>query len=76
MNTTASSTPTTVPTDAATGEAPSLYARRKKIHIRAVSGLFNDWRIALVILTQLIFYGTPWLEWNGRQAVLFHLVER
>jgi polyferredoxin len=30
----------------------------------------------LVWFTQILFYGLPWLEWNGRQAVLFHLVER
>ena len=27
-------------------------------------------------LTQLIFYGLPWLTWNGRQAVLFDLGAR
>ena len=26
--------------------------------------------------TQLIFYGSPWLTWNGRQAVLFDLGAR
>jgi cytochrome c oxidase accessory protein FixG len=29
-----------------------------------------------VLATQLVFYGTPWLEWNGRQAVLFDLGAR
>lgn len=53
-----------------------LYAARRKLYVRAVSGLFNNWRWALVWLTQLIFYGLPWLQWNDRQAVLFHLVER
>lgn len=24
-------------------------------------------------LTQLFFYGLPWLQWGGRQAVLFDL---
>ena len=54
----------------------SLYEVRKKIHIRAVTGLFATWRWALVWFTQLIFYGLCWLPWNGRQAVLFDLVER
>ena len=54
----------------------SLYEVRKKIHIRAVTGLFANWRWALVWFTQLIFYGLCWLPWNGRQAVLFNLVER
>ena len=47
-----------------------------KIQMRATSGVFTRWRWAMVWLTQLIFYGTCWLEWNGRQAVLFHVVER
>jgi len=54
----------------------SLYAIHQKIYPRAVQGWFNGWRIALVALTQIIFYGLPWLQWNGRQAVLFDLVDR
>src|SRR5205809_7829603 len=54
----------------------SLYEVRKKIYPRAVSGWFARWRVALVVFTQLLFYGVAWLPWNGRQAVLFHLVER
>ena len=26
--------------------------------------------------TQLVFYGLPWLQWNGRQALLFDLAAR
>lgn len=54
----------------------SLYAKQKKIYARSVSGWFAGWRWALVWFTQLIFYGLPWLEWNGRQAVLFDLLSR
>src|SRR5689334_22647606 len=54
----------------------ALYEVRKKIHPRAVSGWFAGWRWALVWITQIVFYGTPWLQWNGRQAVLFDLGER
>jgi len=54
----------------------SLYEVRKKIYVRAVSGWFAGWRVALVIATQLVFYGSPWLVWNDRQAVLFDLVSR
>jgi cytochrome c oxidase accessory protein FixG len=53
-----------------------LYEVRQKIYPRAVTGAFARWRLALVISTQLVFYGTPWLEWNGRQAVLFDLGAR
>ncbi len=54
----------------------SLYEVHKKIHPRAVSGVFATWRWALVWFTQLLYYGLCWLPWNGRQAVLFDLVER
>jgi cytochrome c oxidase accessory protein FixG len=49
---------------------------RSKIYPRSVSGIFARWRIAMVFVTQLIFYGLPWLQWNGRQAVLFDLGAR
>ena len=49
---------------------------RRKIYPRSVSGVFARWRIAFVFLTQVIFYGLPWLQWNGRQAVLFDLGAR
>ena len=49
---------------------------RSKIYPRSVTGYFARWRVALVIFTQLIFYGLPWLQWNDRQAVLFDLGAR
>jgi cytochrome c oxidase accessory protein FixG len=54
----------------------SFYAARKKLQVRSTTGTFATWRWVLVWFTQLIFYGLPWLEWNDRQAVLFHLTER
>jgi cytochrome c oxidase accessory protein FixG len=54
----------------------SLYEKQKKIYPRSVHGWFASWRWALVWLTQLLFYGVPWLTWNGRQAVLFELTSR
>ena len=54
----------------------SLYQAQKKIYPRSVSGLFSRWRWGLVLLTQLVFYGLPWLEWGQRQAVLFDLGTR
>ena len=49
---------------------------RRKIYPRSVSGRFAQLRILLVWLTQLLFYGLPWLSWNDRQAVLFDLGAR
>ncbi len=54
----------------------SLYEVRQKIYPRAVRGWFAGWRWSLVWLTQLVFYGLPWLQWNDRQAVLFDLASR
>ena len=58
------------------GKAEELYAAHKKIYVRSTSGSFARWRWILMWLTQIIFLGLPWLTWNGRQAVLLHLVER
>ena len=54
----------------------SLYQSDAKIYARGVSGWFNNWRWAMVFVTQLVFYGLPWLSMNDRQAVLFDLVSR
>jgi len=54
----------------------SLYAASKKIYPRSVEGIFAYWRWIFVALTQLIFYGLPWVEWGTRQAVLFDLASR
>ncbi|MFL6582574.1 MAG: cytochrome c oxidase accessory protein CcoG [Burkholderiales bacterium] len=54
----------------------ALYEIRKKIYPRAVTGTFALWRWLFVWGTQLVFYGLPWLPWNGRQAVLFDLAHR
>jgi len=54
----------------------SLYEAQKKIYPRSISGLFARWRWAFVFLTQLVFYGMPWLEWGQRQMVLFDLGAR
>ena len=53
-----------------------LHATRRKVYNRHVGGVFARWRIALVLFTQAVFYGLPWLRWQGRQALLFDLVQR
>lgn len=54
----------------------SLYAAREKIYPRSVSGFFSKWRWVMIWITQIVFYGVPWLQWGERQAVLFHLETR
>lgn len=51
----------------------SLYQSADKIYARSVSGLFDKWRWVMVWATQLFFYGVPWLQWDGRQAMMFDL---
>ena len=51
----------------------SMYQKAADIYPRAVKGWFSAWRWVMVWLTQLFFYGLPWLQWGGRQAVLFDL---
>jgi cytochrome c oxidase accessory protein FixG len=57
-----------------------LYAKRKEIYPRQrigdSLGRFQAWRWLLVWITQIVFYGLPWLQWNGRQALLFDLAAR
>lgn len=42
-----------------------------KVYPRLTGGRFNNWRIGFVLLTQLLYFGLPWLNWNGHQAVRF-----
>lgn len=53
-----------------------MYAAREEIYAREISGRYASLRWLCVWLTQLAFYGMPWLSWNGRQAVLFDVVAR
>jgi cytochrome c oxidase accessory protein FixG len=54
----------------------SLYASERKIYPRDVSGRFQTWRKIAVVVLLGMFYGFPWLRWDGRQAVLFDLPAR
>ncbi len=53
-----------------------LYAKREKIHARAISGFFQNIRNASVTVVMALFFLLPWINWDGRQAVLFNLPER
>ncbi|PKO44481.1 MAG: cytochrome c oxidase accessory protein CcoG [Betaproteobacteria bacterium HGW-Betaproteobacteria-22] len=54
----------------------NLYAAAEKIYPRSTFGFFTKWRWVMIWLTQLFFYGMPWLEWGSRQALLFDLEAR
>ena len=54
----------------------TLFETHEKIYPKLTHGWFSIWRWVLVWFTQLIFYGGAWLNWNGRQAILFDLSAR
>jgi cytochrome c oxidase accessory protein FixG len=53
-----------------------MYAAREEIYPREAKGRYATLRWVCVWITQLVFYGLPWLMWNGRQAILFDLAAR
>jgi cytochrome c oxidase accessory protein FixG len=65
-----------IPIAAAQDDTIGLYEAHRKIHPRSIRGAFARWRWFMVGLTQLLFYGLPWLEWGERQLVLFDLAAR
>ena len=57
-------------------EAASMYESEQKIYPREIDGRFERLsRLATIVLLGL-FYGVPWLIWDGRQAFLFDLPAR
>jgi cytochrome c oxidase accessory protein FixG len=53
-----------------------LYLVQQKIYPREVRGLFQNLRTACVYLLLGLYYCVLWLQWDGRQAVLFDLPAR
>ena len=56
--------------------APGFYAAAQKIYPREVKGRFSRLRKWAVFVLLGLFYGVAWLQWNGRQALLFDLPAR
>jgi len=56
-----------------TDQTISLYQKTPKVYPRSVSGYFKNWRWLMIWLTQLVFYGMPWLQYGGRQALLLDI---
>ena len=54
----------------------ALFAKREKIFPREVHGLFAGLRVAAVFALLGIFYGLPWINWDGHQSVLLDLPAR
>jgi cytochrome c oxidase accessory protein FixG len=54
----------------------SFYAKHVKVYPREVDGRFDRLRRAAVFALLGLFYLVPWIQWDGRQAVLFDLPAR
>ncbi|PTQ88501.1 cytochrome c oxidase accessory protein CcoG [Agitococcus lubricus] len=50
-----------------------LHADRPKIFPRAIRGFYQNIRHSTMALALFIYAALPWLNWEGRQAVLFDL---
>ncbi|SUD78262.1 cytochrome c oxidase accessory protein CcoG [Pseudomonas putida] len=55
--------------------ATSVKTRRTDsgIYTRSFTGLYRNLRVGFAGALFLLFFGTAWLDWNGRQAVLWDL---
>ena len=53
-----------------------LYKKREKIYPREVHGVFAALRLLAMAALLGIYYGLPWVNWDGHQAVLFDLPAR
>ncbi len=53
-----------------------LYEQARKIYPRKVTGRFATLRLVSVLSLLGLYYATPWLTWEGRQALLLDLPAR
>jgi len=53
-----------------------VYAKRKKIFPRQVTGLFASFRFSGVLILLGVYYFGPLIQWDNRQAILFDLPAR
>ncbi len=53
-----------------------LYKKREKIYVREVHGIFANLRLLAMVALMGIYYGLPWINWDGHQSILFDLPAR
>lgn len=58
------------------GVGTSLYAAGRTIHAREVTGRYERLRVVAAYALLGLFYGLPWVQWRGHQAVLFDMPAR
>lgn len=65
-----------IPVKNVTPETVSMYQKREKLYVREVEGFFQKLRTYSLWGLMLAYFGTAWINWGGRQAVLFDLPAR
>ena len=55
---------------------PPAYQSAEKIYPREIAGRYASFSGGSTLVLLGLFYGVPWLKWDGRQAFLFDLPER
>lgn len=65
-----------IPVKDVTPPVQSMYEKRKKIYVREIEGFFQKLRTWTLWALMLAYFGTAWLNWEGRQAILFDLPAR
>lgn len=53
-----------------------LYQKREKIYTRKIQGFFQRIRMFTGWPLLIAYFFLPWVQWNGRQSVLFDLATR
>jgi polyferredoxin len=64
------------PIPIAVDQSTSMYRSEGKVYPREIHGRFTRLRTLAVFWLLGMYYLFPWLEWDGRQAVLFDLPAR
>ncbi len=62
-------------TPAEVGEV-DLYQKRERVYTRKVEGFFQRLRLYTGWPLLIMYFGGPWLQWEGRQAIWFDLPAR
>ena len=57
-------------------ETYDLYAKREEIYVKYTTGLFKNLRNISSAIMLLMFFGFSWIQYGGKQAVLFDLPNR
>lgn len=65
-----------IPIDVIDDDGNSYYVSERKIYAREIAGRFQTLRKIAVWLLLGIYYVLPWINWEGRQSVLFDLPAR